>query len=215
MEKENRNLEWEELHTEHLVRDAWIDFRKTSYRFPDGAVYEPFYTYNRRDYAVIAATDEEGRFLCVRQFRQGIRQVTLEFPAGGIENADDPTGSRNPQQAQPSMNEKLGPPRRMPSVQAALAAAKRELQEETGCVSDEWEHLLSVPSCATIADNYAHLFYAKNCRHVSGQQLDPMEFLSVERCTKAQIQEAIEDGSFAQAMHILAWKLADERKEHR
>ena len=33
MEKEN--LTWEEVSTEHIVQDEWIDFRKSAYRSPD------------------------------------------------------------------------------------------------------------------------------------------------------------------------------------
>ena len=87
-EEEKEALVWEEICTEHVVQDQWIDFRRSSYRLPDGSVFAPFYTYSRRDYVVIVATDEDGNCLCVRQFRQGIRQVTTEFPAGGIERTD-------------------------------------------------------------------------------------------------------------------------------
>ena len=50
-------LAWEELYTEHIVQDEWIDFRKSAYRFPDGSVFEPYYSYSRRDYVVIVASD--------------------------------------------------------------------------------------------------------------------------------------------------------------
>lgn len=72
-----KNLMWEEVSTEHIVQDEWIDFRKSAYRFPDRSVFEPFYSYSRRDYVVIAASDEDGNYLCVRQFRQGIQEVEL------------------------------------------------------------------------------------------------------------------------------------------
>ena len=72
-----KNLMWEEVSTEHIVQDEWIDFRKSAYRFPDGSVFEPSYSYSRRDYVVIAASDEDGNYLCVRQFRQGIQEVEL------------------------------------------------------------------------------------------------------------------------------------------
>ena len=140
----DENLAWEEIRTEHIVQNQWIDFRKSAYRYPDGRVFEPFYSYSRRDYAVIVASDDEGRFLCVRQFRQGIKEVTTEFPAGGIERID---------------GKEYGSPE---YAEDALTAAKRELMEETGYVSDNWEHLLTVPSNATIADNYAFLFRAKS-----------------------------------------------------
>ena len=45
---------------------------RSAYRFPDGSVFEPYYSYSRRDYVVIVASDEDGNYLCVRQFRQGI-----------------------------------------------------------------------------------------------------------------------------------------------
>ncbi len=185
-------LEWEEVSREHLVQDEWIDFRKSAYRFPDGNVFEPFYSYSRRDYVVVVASDTDGRYLCVRQYRQGIRQVTTEFPAGGIERSDG--------------REYGGVTAH--SAEDALEAAKRELYEETGHVSDEWRHLLTVPSNATIADNYAHLFAAKNCRRVSGQHLDVTEFLRVTTLTAEDIERLIAEGGFQQAIHIAAWLLA-------
>lgn len=110
----SKSLEWEEVSTEHIVQDEWIDFRKSAYRFPDGNVFEPFYSYSRRDYVVIVASDEDGNYICVRQFRQGIKEVTTEFPAGGIERSDGraygPRKRRKPhlRQQRESFGRKLG-----------------------------------------------------------------------------------------------------------
>lgn len=185
-------LAWEELYTEHIVQDEWIDFRKSAYRFPDGSVFEPYYSYSRRDYVVIVASDTEGKYLCVRQYRQGIHQVTTEFPAGGIERKDGKEygGDRDT------------------SAEDALDAAKRELLEETGYESKEWRHLITVPSNATIADNYAHLFVAENCCRVSGQSLDETEFLNAQKLSADEIEALIAQGEFQQAIHIMGWLLA-------
>ena len=94
------------------------------------------------------------------------------------------------------------------SAEDALDAARRELLEETGYESDEWKHLLTIPSNATIADNYAYIFEAKNCRKVSGQSLDEMEFLNVELYTAEEIEEIISTGNFKQAMHVMAWLMS-------
>ena len=192
MGNKNDELAWEEISTEHIVQDEWIDFRRSAFRFPDGSIYEPYYTYSRRNYVVIVASDTDGKYLMVRQFRQGIRKVTIEFPAGGIERKDG---------KQYGGEDDL-------SGEDALAAAKRELLEETGYESDEWTHLLTLPSNATIADNYAHLYIARNCRKVSEQTLDAMEFLNVEKMTGEEIESLIEKGEFPQAMHITAWLMA-------
>ena len=187
-------LEWEEIETEHIVRDEWIDIRRSKFRFPDGSEFEPFYSYSRRDYVVIVASDTNGDYLCVRQYRQGIREVTTEFPAVGIERKDGREyGNRE-------------------TAEDALEAAKRELLEETGYESDEWTHLLTVPSNATIADNYAYLFAAKNCRKVAGQDLDDTEFLNVTKHTGQEIEDMIGEGRFQQAVHILGWLLSQRIK---
>ena len=189
------SIEWEEVKTEHVVRDKWIDFRRSSYRFPNGKVYEPFYSYSRKDYVVVVAQDTEGDFLCVRQFRQGIRKVTTEFPAGGIDRDDGKEYGGNGEL----------------SGEDALDAAKRELLEETGYASDEWIHLLTVPSNATIADNYAFLFAAKNCRKINEPATDETEFLELVKFTGGEIEEMIAKGEFQQAMHIAAWLLASRK----
>lgn len=183
-------LEWEEISTEHLVQDEWIDFRRSAYRFPDGSIFEPFYSYSRRDYVVIVASDADGNYICVRQFRQGIKEVTTEFPAGGIERVDGQEyGSAE-------------------YAESALDAARRELQEETGYVSDEWRHLITVPSNATIADNYAIVYEARNCRKCSDQDLDETEFLGVILHTGDEIEDMIRSGKFQQSVHVMAWLLA-------
>ncbi|WP_033152440.1 NUDIX hydrolase [Pseudobutyrivibrio ruminis] len=192
---ENEKLEWEEVSCEHIVNDEWIDFRKSRYRFPDGREFEPYYSYSRRDYVVIVATDEDGNYICVRQYRHGIKRVTTEFCAGGIERTD---------------GKEYGNRQDAESTEDALAAAKRELMEETGYESDDWKFLLTVPSNATMADNYAYIYVAKNCRKVSGQNLDETEVLNVHLYNRAQIDEMIASGEFPQANHILALLLADK-----
>lgn len=193
----DKDLMWEELHRESIVTDQWIDFRKSAYRYPDGRVFEPFYSYSRRDYTVIVASDEAGRYLCVRQFRQGIREVTTEFPAGGIEQSD---GLEYGNKA---------------AAENALDCARRELMEETGFVSDQWTHLITIPANATISDNYAYVFLAENCRKAGSQHLDETECLKMELRTAEEIEEMIRTGNFQQSVHVMAWLLAKEHKQRR
>ena len=190
----DEELIWEELSREHIIQDEWIDFRRSSYRYPDGRVFSPYYSYSRRDYTVIVASDAEGRYLCVRQFRQGIKEVTTEFPAGGIERTDGREYGNSS------------------AAEDALECAKRELLEETGYESEDWTHLLTVPSNATISDNYAHVFMARNCRKAGEQHLDETEYLNVVMLTAEEIEQLIRSGRFQQSVHVMAWLLAKERK---
>ncbi len=199
------SLAWEEVSTKHIIQNQWIDFRESTYRFPDGREIGPFYSYSRRDYVIIVASDEEGKYLCVRQFRQGIKKVTTEFPAGGIERRDGKEYGGHSEKIQVSEE------KHHTDAENALAAARRELREETGYVSDEWEHLLTIPSNATIADNYAYIFTAKNCHRATGQDLDETEFVDVIKHTDQEIEEMIANNRFQQAMHVMAWLLAQRK----
>ncbi|MBR7015329.1 MAG: NUDIX hydrolase [Lachnospiraceae bacterium] len=218
----DENLAWQHISTEIILHDRWMDMRKSEYRLPDGKTAGPFYTFSRKDYAVIVATDKEGSYILVRQYRQGIRKVTDEFPAGGIESGidreyrmdfytenglpvpeDDPcdngysaTSTVEPFYAKPEEN--------------ALAGAKRELLEETGYVSDEWEYLTKIPSAATIADNWAYIFRARNCVKAAGQTLDSTEFVNARLASPEEVKNMISKGTFLQAMHVAAYYLAKE-----
>ena len=184
---------WEEVKTTHLIQNEWIDFRESTYRYPDGKVFYPYYSYSRRDYTVIVPFDEEGNLICVRQFRHGIKEVTTEFPAGGIERSDGKEyGDRS-------------------CAESELDAAKRELREETGYESSDWTHLITVPSNATVSDNYAYVFMAENCRKAGAQQLDETEYLNVVKLTAGEIEDLIHNGKFQQSVHVMAWLLAKER----
>ena len=196
---EREKLAWEPVKTEHIVQDRWIDFRKTEFRMPDGSLLGPFYNYSRRSYVVIIASDEAGRFLCVRQYRQGIGRVTTEFPAGGIE-----PGGGSGQDVAPDF---ITQPDEGADEEEALEAAVRKLREETGYVSDCWSHVITAPSDATISDNYAHIFRAKNCRKAGGQELDDSEYLHVELKSPEQIDGLIREGGFQQIVHMLGWML--------
>jgi len=205
------NLSWREVKTEHIVKDEYIDFRKSDFMMPDGEVYGPYYTYSRRDYCIVVAVDGEGKFLCVRQFRQGIRKITTEFTAGGIERKDGKQYRTSCDNRDENGIVKISEAGEFASAEDALDAAKRELREETGYESDEWTHLITIASNATIADNYANIYLATNCRKVCGQDLDDMEFLNVVKYSKEEIDELIREGRFEQAIHVLAWYLAKEK----
>ncbi len=184
------DLNFTPFQTRHFAENKWIDLREVTYIMPDGTVSPPFYTYSRKNYVVIVAVDEEGRYLCVRQFRPGLGKVTTEFPAGGIDRAGERQYGPDGEEEDP------------------LLAARRELLEETGCVSDDWHALLAVPSQATMADNWAHLYVARGCRRAGGQHLDDTEFLNVLALTPEELERRIKEGDFEQAVHIMGWALA-------
>lgn len=180
-------LDWKLLNTKHIIQNKWIDFKETSYLLPNGKESSPYYEYSRRSYSVIIARTTDNKYLCVKQYRYGIHEVTNEFPAGGIETGGNEYDKVNEEDA--------------------LKCAKRELQEETGYVSNNWKHLITIPSNATIADNYAYCYFADQCTKQSDLHLDDTEFLEVITLNKEEIDQLIQNNQFQQAIHIMAWEL--------
>ena len=180
-------LEFTGQQTRHLVQNRWIDLREVTYTMPDGTVSPPFYTYSRKNYAVIVATDEQGRYLCVRQFRPGLGKVTTEFPAGGIDRSGacqygpDESGQEDP-----------------------LTAAQRELREETGYEAEAFRHLFDLTINAAYSDNKAHCFLAEGLRKVTGQQLDETENLDYRWMPIGEVMENLHSGGFGNGFNAAA-----------
>jgi ADP-ribose pyrophosphatase len=107
----------------------------------------------------IAALTDECELLFVRQFRYPYMQVIPELPAGKLEKGEDPFDS-----------------------------GKRELEEETGCIADEYFDLGKFYPSPGYCGEIIHLYAAKKL-HKTKQNLDEDEFLSVE---KIPLEKAVE-----------------------
>jgi ADP-ribose pyrophosphatase len=127
-----------------------------------------------RDWVNVAATTPEGKILIVRQFRFGTGRTTTELPAGLVEADEEP-----------------------------LAAAQRELCEETGYTTDDWVALGSVDANAAFLNNQCHLFLARNVVKTTETHLDPSEDILVEEISLDELKAEIESGRFSNALSLL------------
>ena len=60
-----------------------------------------------------------------------------------------------------------------------LEVAKRELLEETGYISDDWQFIGRTVESSAKLTNYMHIYFADHCRKVSWQHLDATEEIEV------------------------------------
>lgn len=143
---------WKTEKTEVLLDTPWVRVRRDAVSLPNGAKIEDFYAITIRDASAIVALDGAGNLILKREYRYCYDRELLEIPAGAFND-----GETDP-----------------------LIVARRELLEETGYVSDQWEYLGPTVESSAKMTNYMHIFLALDCRKVAGQHLDATEELTVE-----------------------------------
>jgi 8-oxo-dGTP pyrophosphatase MutT (NUDIX family) len=119
-------------------------------RSPHTGREHAFYRLQGPDWVNVVAFTRSGELLVVEQFRHGIDAPTLEIPGGGCDQGERPA-----------------------------EAARRELREETGFVSDLWVPLGSCTPNPATQNNRCHSFLALDCAFEGSLELDPAEELQV------------------------------------
>lgn len=100
---------WRTLGAREVFRSRWIGIRQETVETHEGRVTDDYYIVEARDVAIVFALTAERRVVLVRQYKHGVREITVELPGGGIAAGE-----------------------------ALEAAARRELLEETGYAAAEF-----------------------------------------------------------------------------
>ncbi len=142
-------------------------------KLPDGQILENWPWLISPDFVNIAAITQDGRYLCFRQTKYGVQNTTLA-PAGGyIEPGEDP-----------------------------LAAAKRELLEETGYEAPHWENLGKYRVDGNRGNGTAHFFLARDAHKVREIDADDLEEQILLTLSRAEVEAAVARGAFK----VLPWQ---------
>lgn len=118
---------------------------------PDGNLSKREYAKHKGAVAVVPLTDE-GEVICVRQYRYAHRKVLLEIPAGKLDTYDEDF----------------------------IAAATRELREETGATCERLEFIGDLISTPALIDEVIHMYLARGLQFGETDP-DEDEFLDVVR----------------------------------
>jgi ADP-ribose pyrophosphatase len=142
---------WKLISSEMPLDEKWYRVRKDTVEIRPGRVIDDYYVGLFNDIVMVAAITKDNQIVLVRQYKHGAGQILTELPAGYMENNEEP-----------------------------LAAAKRELQEETGFTSSNWRHLgYFIKNSAKSVGNNIHIFLAKDASQTHQQNLNPNEDIEV------------------------------------
>lgn len=133
------------------------------------------------DWVNVVALTPEGLFILVRQYRHGTREYTVEIPGGAVDRGD----------ADPA------------------AAARRELEEETGYVPATLEPIGVVEPNPAFQTNRCHTFLARGARPEGTMSLDPGEEIEVFLASPDEVVGMVRRGEIRHSLVIAAlfWAL--------
>jgi ADP-ribose pyrophosphatase len=168
---------WDYLGTRIAYENRIMKVREDTYRFSRGEIVREYTVLQFPGWVNIIPVTAEGEVVLIRQFRHGVRRSTLEIPGGLMSGEDvDPR-----------------------------EAAIREMEEETGYLSDDVIHIGTVEPNPAIQNNLCHTFLARNARPASAQNLDPTEAISVELAKQDEVYRMLRDGRITHGLVVAAF----------
>lgn len=155
---------WKTIHSESLLKTSVFEVIKEECELSDGRIMPAYYRLKCGDWVNVIPFTKEGKVVMLRQYRHGSGLWHWEVPGGAM--------SRR-------------------SGETPLAAIQRELLEETGYESSEWESVgFHYPNPA-LQENKLHVFIAKNCMKTSELNLDPYEDLTLHELSVEDLKDLI------------------------
>ncbi len=172
----------ERLKRELVYKGAIIDLYKDTIRTPDNKI-EYYDFIGHQGAAAVVPVKDDGKILMVKQYRNALDRFTLEIPAGGLKNADEPTRD----------------------------AAARELEEETGYASDDLELLITVRTTIAFCNEKIDIYVAKNLVKTQ-QNLDEGEYVDVLEFDIKELVDMVFNGTIEDSKTINAILAYDRLK---
>lgn len=170
--KDFKNLDESTLTSEEIFDGQVVHLFKDTVTLPNGKPATREVIRHVGAVAIVPMTDD-GKVIVERQFRYPLNQVITEIPAGKLDSKSEDR----------------------------LAAAKRELEEETGLLADEWICLEDYVPAAAYCDEVITMYLAKGL-HIGTRNLDEDEFLNI---MEVDLEELVED--------IMQGKIADGKTQ--
>ncbi len=140
--------------------------------FPDGNIVEDWGWVITPDFINVVAVTKEGAFICFRQPKYAVEGLSLGIVGGYIETGED-----------------------------ALAAAQREMLEETGYVAPNWQALGSYVVDANRGAGKGHFFLATDAEWRQPIDADDLEEQELLLLSRDEVEQALRNGEFK----VLPW----------
>lgn len=171
--------EWPLEDSERLSQHQMFSVRRDRVRIPRTGESREFDVVESPDGVVVLAVTPEAELVLVEQFREPMREVTLELPSGVVDEGEDP-----------------------------LAAGVRELREETGFEGSPAEPIGVMDLNPSWQTTRVHVVMVGEAERRAGKDLDSAEDTRVRRVPVSELREMVRSGEIRSAAALAALALA-------
>lgn len=168
---------WEVEEEETLLEFRIGGLLRVKARSPRTGRSHDFYELRFPDWINVIPLDTLGRVLLIKQYRVGVRAVTVEIPGGLVEPGETPEQT-----------------------------ARRELGEETGYEAPRWNLLGTMHPNPAIQGNVCHTFLAEDAVRVGEPSLEPAEDIEIVPTSLDRIPDMIRRGEITHTLVISAFQ---------
>jgi ADP-ribose pyrophosphatase len=168
-------LLWEKLGSEAGPELPLFGVRLDTMRHPTSAEEFERLVLEAPEWVTVVAVTSDGKIVMVDQYRFGVGVITTEPVGGLVDPGED-----------------------------SLAAAKRELLEETGFGGGAWRYLGSVQANPAILNNLCHHWLVEGVDVVQSPTPDDGEAIRVSLMTLDEIKDAISAGKLRHSLGLSA-----------
>jgi 8-oxo-dGTP pyrophosphatase MutT (NUDIX family) len=155
-----------------LERSPWLTVESHAVELPDGEVIEDWPWIVGREFVNVFAETKEGSFLVFRQVKYAVEGTSLAPVGGYLDDGEEP-----------------------------LAAARRELLEETGHAAADWTPLGRYVVDGNRGAGVGHLYLARGARKVAVPDTDDLEEQELLVLSRAEVEAALVAGEFK----VMSW----------
>ncbi|MFA6506880.1 MAG: NUDIX hydrolase [Treponemataceae bacterium] len=169
---------WDLLDEKDISPSKWFPLFRHKIRLGNGKIVEDYFVSKLGNVSMVIPFTEDGRLILVRQYKHGVGEITIEFPAGRIE-----------------------------SDQTPVSAAEAELKQETGVRAKSMDYIGELLPSPTKDSTRVHGFVARNCAFSEKQTFDDTEEIEIIETSETEFEQWIRDGKVKSSDCVALWSL--------